>query len=162
MKTHRSWHGVRTRRTIAFADPEGPGRAVILPAAWEDPASCALAGLAPGGGLVSADAAAQAWIGPISARARAAGVDLPLEERLHRLILLQRAAPDAAIWQQSPSPDAGFVLNLPAFLDDARTFDVPGFATAVETIAIALSFSGSSKERGSIRIADLAGLLAGL
>jgi hypothetical protein len=135
---------------------------VTLPAAWEDAAASALADLVPGAGPVSADAAAQAWIGPISARARAAGVDIPLEEQLHRLILLRRGAPDAAVWQQNTSDEAGFVLNLPAFLDDAGAFDVPGFEAAVETMVIALHFRGAGKERGSIRIADLAGLLAGL
>jgi hypothetical protein len=162
MKTHRSWHGVRTRRTVASADPDEPGRAVTLPAAWDDTAACALAGLAPGTGPVFVAAAAQAWIGPISARAQAAGVSVPLEERLHRLLLLRRGAPDAAIWQQNQAEGGGIVLNLPAFLDEAGIFDAPGFAEAVETAVIALNFSGAAKAGASIRIADLAGLLAAL
>ena len=47
MKIHRSWHGVRLRRTDAGADPDEPARAVTIPASWEDSAA---AGLAAGHG----------------------------------------------------------------------------------------------------------------
>ena len=49
---HRTWHGVRMRRTEASPDPDSAPRCVTLPASWEDPAAAALAALGPGKGPV--------------------------------------------------------------------------------------------------------------
>ncbi|HEY1934627.1 MAG TPA: TSCPD domain-containing protein [Acetobacteraceae bacterium] len=148
------------RRTLAGADPDAPQRRVTLPASWDDTAAAALAALAPGDGPVSLAEAARAWIGPVADAARNAGIGLPLEDRLHRLLLLRRGAPDEAIWLGQETAAPRFVLNLPAFLDDG-VFDAAGFAAAVETAVFALSLACGSS-RIAVGMADLAGLLAAL
>jgi hypothetical protein len=162
MKIHRSWHGVRMRRTAAGADPDEPARPITLPAAWDDAAASALAGLAPGKGPITLVAAAQAWIDPISSRATAAGIEIPLADRLHRLLLLRRGAPTEAIWQGRADDAPGFVLNLPAFLDSTGQFDAADFAEATETAVLALSFAAPATRDIDVGLADLAGLLATL
>jgi len=159
---YRTWHGVRTRRTEASPDPDAAPRAVTVPAAWDDPAAAALAALVPGHGPVSLTEAAQAWIRPVGAAARAAGLDLPLADRLHRMLLLRRGAPTEAVWQLDAADGAGFVLNLPAFLDSDCQLDVASFAEAVETAVLALSFAASAVRDIDVGMADLAGLLAAL
>src|SRR6476660_7213975 len=99
MKTTRTWQGVRVRRVTVGADPDAAPRLVTLPAAWDDMAAAALAGLAPGEGPVMLAAAADAWIRPVAERARRAGLEAPLSERLHRMLLLRHGAPSAPIWQ---------------------------------------------------------------
>ena len=84
------------RRVVAGADPDAPPRQVTLPAAWDDAAAAALAELAPGDGPVVLATAADAWIRPIAERALRAGLETPLAERLHRLLLLRHGAPSAA------------------------------------------------------------------
>jgi hypothetical protein len=160
MKIHRTWHGVRMRRTAAGADPDEPVRPITLPAAWDDTAATALAALASGKEPVTLVAAAQAWIEPIAARAVAAGIDLPLAERLHRLLLLRRGAPTEAVWQGRAGDVPGFVLNLPAFVDNAGHFDAAAFAEATETAVLALSFAAPGTRDIDVGMADLAGLLA--
>ena len=81
------------------ADPDAPPRLVTLPAAWDDAAAAALAALAPGDGPVRLAAAADAWIRPIAERALRAGLETPLAERLHRMLLLRHGAPDAPVWR---------------------------------------------------------------
>jgi hypothetical protein len=156
MANHRTWQGVRMRRVTIGADPDAPPRDVTLPAAWTDAAAAALAALAPGDGRTTLPAAANAWI------ARIAGPDASLAERLHRLLLLRRAAPDAAVWRGEATPEPGFVLNLAAFHDTAHGFDIPAFAEAVETAVTALSLAAPGAARLRVRLADLAGLLAAL
>src|ERR1700760_4278951 len=87
---HRTWHGVRMRRTDVSPDPDSAPRSVTLPASWEDSAAAALAALGSGDGPVTLAGAAQAWIAPIAAAAEAAGVEVPLSDRLHRMLLLRR------------------------------------------------------------------------
>ncbi|WP_428487914.1 TSCPD domain-containing protein [Rhodopila sp.] len=159
---HRTWHGVRMRRAEASADPEAAPRAVTLPVAWDDSAAAALAGLAPGSGPVSLAAAAQAWISPITAAAREAGLDTALADRLHRLLLLRRGAPTKAVWQLDAAEGPGFVLNLPAFLDSDGQLDLVGLAEAAETAVLALSFAAPAVRDIDVGMADLAGLLAAL
>ncbi|HVZ10598.1 MAG TPA: TSCPD domain-containing protein, partial [Rhodopila sp.] len=158
---HRTWHGVRTRRLDAAPDPDSPPRPVTLPATWDDAAAAALAALAPGAGPVTLAGAAAAWIDPIAAAATAAGLDMPIADRLHRLLLLRRGAPRAAVWALDAADAPGFVLNLPAFLHD-NVFDVDGFAEAVETAVFALSLAAPSARHIDVGVADLAGLLAAL
>lgn len=150
------------RRTEASADPDSAPRAVTLPVSWDDSAAAALASLVPGAGPVSLTAAADAWIAPIAAAAQAAGFEIPLAERLHRLLLLRRAAPAEAVWAGDAADGPGFVLNLPAFLDSDGQFDVADFAEAIETAVIALSLAAPRSRDIDVGLADLAGLLAAL
>jgi hypothetical protein len=150
------------RRLTAGPDPDAPPRAVTLPAGWDDHAAAALAALAPGEGPAALAAAADAWIGPIAQEARRAGLAPDLSERLHRLLLLRRGAPDAAIWRGETPAEPGFVLNAAAFLDAASGFDIAAFAEAVETAVIALSLAAPAAARLRVRLADVAGLLAAL
>lgn len=158
--THRSWHGVRMRRIDAAADPDGLLRAVTLPASWDDTAASALADLASGSGPVTLAGAAQAWIEPIAERARHIGFEVPIADRLHRLLLLRRGAPCIGTWQNRPSHAPGFVLNLPAFLDGAGAFDAADFAEAAETAVLALSLAAPNATHLRVGMTDLAGLLA--
>ncbi len=177
MKTHRTWHGVRMRQTRIAPDPDQAPRLVTLPACWDEAAAAGLASLAGGeaptgavparlashravSGRVTLACAAQAWIEPLGQRARAAGFDINLEDRLHRLLLLRRGAPTDAVWARQTDQDPGFVLNLPAFLDTGGHFDAAGFAEAVETAVHALTFAVPEARDLAIGVADLAGLLA--
>lgn len=159
---HRTWHGVRMRRTEASADPDSAPRTVTLPAAWDDVAAAALAALAPGNGAATLAGAANNWIAPIAAAAQKAGLDLPLADHLHRLLLLRRGAPAEAVWRLEAEEGPGFVLNLPAFLDSDGQLDLAAFAEAVETAVIALHFAAPLARDLDVGMADLAGLLAAL
>ncbi len=159
---HRTWHGVRMRRTEAAPDPDTAPRAVTLPVAWEDSAAAALSALDPGNGPITLPGAAQAWIAPIAAAAAEAGLDIPLVDRLHRLLLLRRGAPSEAVWRLEAEDAPGFVLNLPAFLDSDGQFDLADFAEAIETAVIALNFAAPRMRDLEVGMADLAGLLAAL
>ncbi|MFC7554035.1 hypothetical protein ACFQU7_20275 [Pseudoroseomonas wenyumeiae] len=97
---------------------------MALPAAWEDEAAAALAALAPGQGSVSLPALAQGWIGRLVAQGRKLSLldeagAAALSGALHALVLERRGAPGAATWRNEPKAEPRFVLNLPAFLDDA-------------------------------------------
>ena len=162
---HRTWHGVRMRRTEASPDPDHAPRPVTLPASWDDSAAAALVALTPNMssvGPVTLAGAAQAWIAPIAAAATEAGFDMPLADRLHRLLLLRRGAPTEAIWRLQAEDAPGFVLNLPAFLDSDGQLDFSDIAEAVETAVIALSFAAPQVRDIDVGVADLAGLLAAL
>jgi hypothetical protein len=150
------------RRIEASPDPDTATRCVTMPASWEDSAAAALAALNPGKGAVTLAAAAQAWIAPIAAAATQAGFDIPLADRLHRLLLLRRGAPTEAIWHLDAEDAPGFVLNLPAFLDSDGQLDFSDVAEAVETAVIALNFAAPTVRDIDIGMADLAGLLAAL
>lgn len=152
------------RRIPAAADADAEPRLVTLPAAWDDTAAHALAGLAPGTGPVLLTAAADAWIRPIAAHASRAGLTLPVAERLHGLLLHRLGAPTEPVWQGWAQPP-GFVLNLGAFHDDATGFDAAGFAEAVETatLALLLATPGWPQEApAGLGMAGLADLLAAL
>ena len=150
------------RRATAGVDPDEPARLITLPAAWDDSAAAGLAELAPGTGPVALAEAADAWIGPTAARAAALGLDLPLADRLHRLLRSRRGAPSQAVWQGAADPVPRFVLNLPAFFDPADGFDVAGFTEAVEAATYALALAVPGARRLAVGMADLAGLLAAL
>ena len=159
---YRVWHGVRMRQTEVAPDPDAAPRGVSLPATWSESAAAALAALAPGDGFVSLTAAADAWIAPIAAAAQQVGFNISLANRLHRLLLLQRGAPTAAVWAMHPADGPGFVLNLPAFLDGDGQLDLADFAEAVETAVFALNFAAPLARTINVGMADLAGLLAAL
>jgi ribonucleoside-diphosphate reductase alpha chain len=150
------------RRIEASPDPDTASRCVTMPASWDDLAAAALAALDPGKGPVTLAAAAHAWIAPIAAAATQAGFDIPLADRLHRLLLLRRGTPTEAIWRLDAEDAPGFVLNLPAFLDSDGQLDFSDLAEAVETAVIALNFAAPAVRDIDIGMADLAGLLAAL
>jgi hypothetical protein len=150
------------RRTDASPDPDSAPRVVTLPVSWDDSAAAAVAALASGKGPVTLAEAAQAWIAPIAAAATQAGLDIPLADRLHRLLLLRRGAPTEAVWRLDAEDGPGFVLNLPAFLDSDGQLDFADIAEAVETAVIALSFAAPKVRDIDVGMADLAGLLAAL
>jgi ribonucleoside-diphosphate reductase alpha chain len=160
MRTIRTWQGVRMRRAMVGADPDAAPRQVTLPASWDDTAAAALAGLAPGPEPVTLAAAADAWIRPVAERALRAGLEMPLSERLHRMLLLRHGAPSVLIWQGRSEGVPGFMLNLASFHDATSGFDAPAFAEAVETAVTALSLAAPAATRLAIGVADLAGLLA--
>ncbi len=162
MKVNRIWQGVRMRRVEVGADPEAPVRLVTLPAAWDDVAAAGLAELAPGDGPVTLSAAADAWIRPAAERALRAGLEIPLAERLHRMLLLRHGAPDAPVWRGEAALEPRFVLNLVSFHDAETGFDAAAFGEAIETAVTALTLSAPSASRLAIGFADLAGLLARL
>jgi hypothetical protein len=89
-------------------------------------------------------------------------LEVPLYERLHRMLLLRHGAPSASIWHRHDSAVPGFVLNLASFHDPADGFDAPAFAEAVETAVTALTLAMPSAARLTVGISDLAGLLARL
>ncbi|CAH2604712.1 TSCPD domain-containing protein [Rhodovastum atsumiense] len=168
MKISKPWRGVRMRTTPAAPDPDSDRRAVTLPAAWDDRAAAALAALVPGQGPLALATAAEAWIEPLAAAARRAGLDETLGPRLHGLLLARRAAPTAALWHGAPRPEQasetpGFVLNLAAFHLPDSGFDLPGFITAVGTTVLALAlWTPPPTQHPAVALADLAGLLAAL
>lgn len=162
MSPHRIWHGVRMRQVDASPDPDRPARSVTLPVSWDDSAATALAALDPGLGPVSLVAAAEAWIGPVATAAAQAGLDIPLADRLHRLLMLRRGTPTEAVWRLDAEDGPGFVLNLPAFVDSDGQLDLSDIAEAVETAVIALNFAAPSVRDIDVGMADLAGLLSAL
>ncbi|MFB9969781.1 hypothetical protein ACFFMP_06960 [Pseudoroseomonas cervicalis] len=139
---------------------------MAIPAAWEDGAAEALALLAPGQGPVTLPGLAEAWIRRLTARAGQTGVLEPLDalalaESLRALLLRRRGAPGAATWRGDAKAEPRFVLNLPAFLDDAGGFDAAGYAEAVRSGVLALEvLTGGRALRLRLGFADLAGLLA--
>ena len=152
MRVHRIWHGTRTRRIEIGADPDCSPRLVTIPAAWEDGAAAALAGLA-GDGPVSLAGAAAVWAAPLGA---------DLEKRALRLLLLRRGAPTKAAWSGRTADDPGYVLNLPAFQTSDGQFDVEAFATAAETAVEVLTALAPAARDLTIGMADLCRLLAAL
>ena len=137
------------RRVMAGADPDAPPRLVTLPAAWDDAAAAALAGLAPGEGPVTLAAAADAWIRPVAERALRAGLELPLSERLHRMLLLRHGAPSASIWQGQRRRRAGLRAEPRLVPRSGSGFDAPAFAEAVETAVTALTLAAPCGIRAS-------------
>ncbi len=160
MRTHRTWHGVRMRRVSAGENPDAPPRLVTIPASWSDEAAAALAALAPGAGPVTLAQAAESWIRPVAERAAQAGLDLPLAERLHRMLLLRHAAP--AAWRGGPVEAPAFTLNLASFHDPATGLDAAAFGEAAETAALAAGLMQPGAARIAAGAADLAGLLDAL
>ena len=160
MKATRAWQGVRMHRVMVGADPDAPPRLVTLPAAWDDTAAAALAALVPGEQPVMLATAADAWIRPIAERALRAGLEMPLSERLHRMLLLRHGSPSAPIWQGRDGTVPGFVLNLASFHDADAGFDTPAFVEAIETAVTTLTLAAPAAPRLAVGVTDLAGLLA--
>jgi len=161
MNTKKPWQGVRMRTVSAAPDPDAPARPVTLPVAWDDRAAAALVALVPGDGPVSLATAAEAWIRPITERARRAGTEEPLAAGLHGLLLSRRGAPTAPVWR-GEAGTAGFVLNLAAFHDPEQGFDLAAFSAAVDIAVLALALHAPMDKRITVAMADLAGLLAAM
>ena len=162
-----AWRGVRMRRTLAAADPDSAPRQVALPAAWEQRAAEALAGLATGEGSVSVSTAAETWIRPVAERARRAGLQEnrsqdTLGEALHALLANRRATAGETVWQGLTTPRPGFALNLTSFHNVEHGFDHAAFAAAAALAVTALTLADPTATRLAVSMHDLAGLLARL
>ena len=158
MSGTRIWRGTRMRDTAAGTDPDADPRPVTLPASWDDRAAQALAALTPGPAHLPR--AADAWIRPVAARARAQGYPA-LADALHTLLLHRQAAPTAPVWCGAVAAGpGGFVLNLPAFHDGTHGFDTDAFAHAVTVAATALRLGDTGAAQAKLGITDLDGLLA--
>ncbi len=158
MTGSKIWRGTRMRDTAAGADPDAAPRPVTLPASWDDRAAEALAALASGPATLPR--AADAWIRPVAARARAQG-HAALADQLHTLLLHRQAAPTAPVWcSPGASGPAGFVFNLPAFHDGAQGFDTDAFTHAVTVAATALRLTEGGAAQAKLGVTDLDGLLA--
>jgi ribonucleoside-diphosphate reductase alpha chain len=155
------------RRLLAGVDPDASPRQITLPAAWDDAAAYALATLVPGSEPVSLAAAAETWIRPIAIAAQRAGLETPVGDRLHALLLMRRGCPTGSVWQRRSDASPGFVLNLPTFHEPGFGFDGPAFAEAVQTAVIALTLHSptlfiSEAPSLAVGVTDLAGLLGAL
>src|SRR5207253_3084314 len=82
-----------------------------------------------------------------SRRARRAGIELPLGERLHALLVARRGAPVAPLWRGETPACPSFVLNLAHFADPEHGFDGRGFAEAVQTAVVALTLAAPAAQR---------------
>ena len=166
MSKHRNWQGVRLRTIGVGADPDQEPRPITLPASWDDDAACALAALAPADDRPGSDIIlpelAETIFRPIVEAGRRAGLDPGIGGALHRLLLLRRAAPAAALWRHEATDEPGYVINLAAFVDPANGFDTESYIEAVELIALALALHSPAAPRLAICIADIAGMLARL
>ncbi len=162
MRTIRLWQGVRMRQVSASPDPDSPPRPITLPAAWDDAAAEALAVLSPGEGPVSLAAAAAIWLGVIAQRARQAGLDGDIVLALHGLLRRRQAAPLSGVWQGEAGTAPGFVLNLGAFHDPARGFDLPLYAEACRNTALACRLLGPEASAYTLALTGLDDLLAAL
>jgi hypothetical protein len=89
-------------------------------------------------------------------------LELPLAERLHRMLLLRHGAPTAPVWQGAQGGVPRFILNLASFHDAGDGFDAASFGEAVETAVMAVTLAAPAAQRIEVGVADLAGLLAAL
>jgi ribonucleoside-diphosphate reductase alpha chain len=162
MRTIRLWQGIRMRQAMAARDPDAPGRLVTLPAAWDDAAAEALAALVPGDGDVSVAAASAIWLGVIAQRARQAGLSGDIVLGLHGLLRRRQAAPSGSVWRADPAEPPGFFLNLGAFHDPARGFDLAGFVLACRLTACACRLLAPDAPSYALGLTGLDDLLAAL
>jgi hypothetical protein len=141
------WPRLRTRLVLAAPDPDAAPRPVELPAAWDDAAAEALAGLAPGGGRASLTAAAEVWL-------RRLPPDLAA---LARDWLLRRiAAPDALAWGGGRD---GVAINLAAFEEPGLGLDGRALRE-VGRAAVAMARALAPTAAPVLRLTDLDGMLA--
>ncbi len=150
------------RQVSAACEPDAPPRAITLPATWEDAAAEALAALVPGEGAVSLAAASSIWLGVVAQRARQAGIGTDIVLALHGLLRRRQAAPNEAVWQGLPDAAPGFVLNLGAFHDPLRGFDLSGFAEACAATATACRLLAPDAPSSALALTGLDDLLAAI
>ena len=153
--TDKSWHGIKQATVTAAMDPDSPPVTVKLPAAWGQLAADALASILPHQSNIDLAIAAEAWIGPISSRARTLGLDSDIGRELHQLLAQRRGCPNANIWRNRAAGQPGFTFNLCAFLDDGHGFDIAGLGTAVRLAVTALTLAAPAEHRLAIGFTDL-------
>jgi len=161
-KTDKSWHGVKQATMIAAMDPDATPVSVKLPASWGQHAADALAAILPHGPGIDLAAATEAWIEPIAARARTAGLDSGISSALHQLLAQRRGIPTPNIWQNRAAGRPGFVFNLCAFLDDGHCLDIAGLGSAVRVAITALTLAAPAEHRLTVGFTDLHLFLARL
>ena len=163
----RRWAGVRMRVAHEAADPDASPRLVTLPADWDDVSAQALAALAPGDGPAALSDTADRWIDRIAALP---GAGDALGRALGRLLLLRRAAPTVPVWsephgpaQQQQHQQAGFVINLAAFVKPGSGFETESYAAALGTVTHALRLLAVADHAAPILLlSNLDACLAGL
>lgn len=160
------WRGVRLATFAVGVDPDSEPHRVAIPTGWGEEAARGLVGLAcdpapAGWGKLRLPDAAEAWIAPIDAAARAGGSGSGLGERLHAMLLLRQGCPDRPVWRGEPGP-RGFVLHVAAFADGGAGFDEACFDAALDAAASALAACGPAATQAAIRLAGLDGMLAAL
>jgi ribonucleoside-diphosphate reductase alpha chain len=151
----KSWHGIKQSRFIGRADPDSPGIAARLPAAWGPDAADALAAIFPDRSEIDLALAAEAWIAPIAQRAVAIGISATMSEDLHALLAARRGAPSPELWRGELLIRPGFMFNPNQFLDDGFGFDIAGFGDAVELAVTALTLAAPSAHHLSVGFTDL-------
>ena len=140
---------------IAAMDPDAAPVNVKLPASWGQHAADALAAILPHQSSIELAAAAEAWIEPIAARARTAGLDEDVGAALYQLLAQRRGSPTANIWRNRAAGRPGFVLNLCAFLDDGHGLDIAGLGNAVRLAVTALTLAAPAEHRLCVGFTDL-------
>jgi ribonucleoside-diphosphate reductase alpha chain len=150
------------RQVNAASDPDAMPRQITLPATWDDAAAEALAALVPGDGPASLAAASSIWLGVIAQRARQDGMGTDIVLALHGLLRRRRGAPNAAIWRGDAASSPGFVLNLGAFHDPLRGFDLSGYAEACRAVATACRLIGPDAPGCELGLTGLDDLLAAI
>ena len=156
------WNGVRMRTAYAAADPDSTPRPITLPADWDDQAAQGLAALAPGDGHASLAEITDRWIDRLAD-------PTTIGRRLALLLLLRRAAPTADIWTGQAFGargfvNAGFVLNLAAFVRPGSGFETESYAAALQTLSEVLRLAAIAPGAGASRLllSNLDGCLAAL
>ncbi len=147
---------------MGLADPDAVPVEVKSPAAWGHQAADALAAILPGRGTIDLAAAAEAWIGPIAARAETAGIGEGMGAALHGLIAARRGAPSVSLWRNKAHGEPGFTFNLTAFVDNAGCFETEAFGDAVRLAVTALTLAVPSAHRLNIGFTDFNLFLARL
>jgi hypothetical protein len=106
--------------------------------------------------------AAAVWLGVIAQRARQAGQGTEIVLALHGLLRRRQAAPIASVWRGLPGASPGFVLNLGAFHDPVRGFDLTGFIAACRVTATACRLLAPDLREHALGLTGLDDLLAAL
>jgi len=155
MNAEKTWRGVKQAVFAAAADPDAATMRVRCPVAWGQNGADALAALLPDATSIDAQRAADAWIAPLTARAEAMGLTMPLAAPLHMQVMLRQAAPSAGVWRQHPEAVPEYVLNLAAFLDDTGRFMASEFAAAARMAVTAPSLSAPGARRLAVGFTNL-------
>ena len=140
---------------IAAMDPDAAPASVKLPALWGQSAADALAAILPHQPSIDLAAAAEAWVEPITARAKTAGLAPEIGSALHQLLAQRRGSPTANVWRNRAAGRPGFVFNLCAFLDDGYGLDIAALGEAVRLAVTALTLAAPAEHRLSVCFTDL-------
>ncbi|GAN79699.1 TSCPD domain-containing protein [Acidocella aminolytica] len=162
IRTDKSWHGIKLATFEAAADPDAPFVLATLPAAWGQRAADGLAAILPGKRMLHIAEAAESWIAPLAARAKAAGIEDGLAARLHAMLATHRASPSANVWRKRAAGQPGFVFNPAAYLDEAGVFDSVALGRDVRLAVTALTLAAPSEPRLRLGFTNFNLLLARL